>query len=122
MRSILLVVASLLLGCQATAQSEASASLDAKDLPAVLSAMVPLMDSGYSEAQSAELQRLAASMKVDEDKERTFAIVYKGKAARLRVVLHCDDVDAYEVWFYTVPELANRMQEEIKRVMQRLGR
>lgn len=122
-RSLFLALSAALSRVFASGQTaEASASLDAGDLPAVLSAIVPLIERGFASAQVAELVQLAKSMKIDEERDRTFSIAYKGQSARLRVVLHCDDTDNFELFFFTHPDLAQQIHERIRRVMEQLGR
>lgn len=111
----------LLLAFDPAASAQASVNIDRRDIRSVLLALVPLIQKGFDERQVAEVEQLAKSMDLDDERDIRFKITYKNQQTTLLVVLHCDDVDDFEVFFWTVPELAKEIQAQIRSVVTKLG-
>jgi len=103
----------LLQGC-ASPGAEASTNLDLADLAPLLKSVQRLIQSGFSDAEVAQIDATAHSMPVNQTKELKFQTVFHGTNTALRLQVKKDDVDAVSVWFITSPELAAEIQTAMK--------
>jgi len=88
--------------------------LEPRDLPKLLQAIRPFVEKGFGQSEIDAVERLAASTPVKSTGTKTFPISYRGKDTAMRVELKKDDVDAIDIWFITVPELAKEIQAKMK--------
>jgi len=93
---------------------EASTSFDLEHVAPFLDRVVKMIDSGFGPKERNVLVQMVSSMKVEEERTREFNITYHGQGTTLRIHVFMDDVDSPDIAFFTAPELAQRIQQEIE--------
>ena len=102
----------LLFGCGPTLK-EASSNFDAKDVVSFLQVVSGLVESGFGLTERNQLLETIKSMKVDEKKSIEFSVTFKAQQTPLKVSVHIDDIDAVDLYFYSVPGLAEAIHAEL---------
>jgi len=100
---------------------EAGTNFDADLVAPFLDRVAKLIESGFGAEERNSVVQMVASMKVDEERTREFNISYRGQKALLRMHVFLDDVDAPDIAFFTVPELADAISEEISEFFDERG-
>ncbi|MGY0635265.1 hypothetical protein [Luteimonas sp. A478] len=77
--------------------------------------------SGLEPARADELAQSIESLSVEQTGNWEYEVVANGKTERLVVVAFKDDVDAPDLAFYSSPELASRIQEQLESFAQAQG-
>lgn len=67
------------------------------------------------------LTKAIDSLPVDQTGKWEFSVISGGKTERLVVVAFKDDMDAPDLAFYSSPELASRIQEQLESFAQAQG-
>ncbi len=101
--------------------NEASANFDLENVQPFLERLKPLIESGFSDKEILQLQKSVASMEVDEEKDFEFQIKYNGQSSALKIHVFMDDIESPDIAFFAVPELADKIDEEIQRFFEDLG-
>jgi hypothetical protein len=114
--SVKLMIASAIMLLQECASSgaEASTNLDLADLTPLLKSVQRLIQSGFGDAEVAQIGATAKSTPVKQTKELEFQTVFHGARTAVRLQIKKDDVDVVSVWFITSPELAREIQTAMK--------
>jgi hypothetical protein len=100
---------------------EASMNFDSENVRPFLERLKPLVESGFSDGEVLQVQRMMEDLKIDEEKELEFPIHYRGRQTILRVRIFMDDVNSPDVYFFTDPELAKEIDKELERFADELG-
>jgi hypothetical protein len=100
---------------------EASTNLDLKHLEPLLVRIIPLIESGFSTQEVRQVVAATKAMKVEDAKKFSFSIRFQGSSSSLDIQVEMDDVDAINVYFFGVPELAEKISKEIKRFSDEQG-
>lgn len=86
-----------------------------------LAALSRSFTSGLDASQADALTRSIDSLPVEQTGNWEYKVVANGKTERLVVVAFKDDVDAPDLAFYSSPDLAARIQEQLKTFAQARG-
>jgi hypothetical protein len=100
---------------------EASTSFDSENVGPFLGRLKPLIESGFSDGEIIQVQRMMERLKIDEEKELEFPIRYHGRQTVLRVRIFMDDVDSPDLYFFTDPELAKEIDKAMEKLADELG-
>ena len=100
---------------------EASMNFDSENVRPFLERLKPLIESGFSDEEILQVQRMMEVLKIDDEKELEFPIRYRGRQTVLRVGIFMDDVNAPDVYFFTDPELAKEIDKEMEKFADELG-
>jgi len=100
---------------------EASMNFDSENVRPFLERLKPLIESGFSDEEILQVQRMMEVLKIDDEKELEFPILYRGRETVLRVGIFMDDVNAPDVYFFTDPELAKEIDKEMEKFADELG-
>lgn len=106
-------VVMLLQGCTSPG-AEASTNLDLADLTPLLKSVQRLIQSGFGDAEVAQIDAMVRLMPVGQTRELKFQTVFRGMKMAVRLQIKKDDVDAVDIWFFTSPELAAEIQKAMK--------
>lgn len=90
--------------------SEASMNFDLPQVGPFLGRMAELV-SGFGAREIVQVTQLLGELEVGEERELRFEVNHAGQAVPLRVGVFMDDVDAPDVYFFTVPKLAAEIDE-----------
>ena len=88
-------------------------NFDMADVQPFLKRIPPLLDSGFSDKEIMQVHRAAKSLKVEAEKTLKFSVQYKGHETPLHITIVMDDIDAPDMYFFTHPELADKIQGEM---------
>ena len=131
MRKHLASVALLLLGfLGATAPTfgadrdglaEASMSFDQEGVEPFLKRVAGLVESGFAASDAKDLSGRIGSLGIEESGAWEFTVSYNGNSTRLVVEAFQDDYDAPDLYFFTSPELAARIDEELQSFGEEMG-
>ena len=101
---------------------ESSTNFDASDIRPFCKRVSPLITAGFGDAEITAVADLAQSMAHEEEKELVFNIRLGNQECVMRIVLFKDDIDSFQVFFFSPPELAEKITAEIVRYCDELGR
>jgi hypothetical protein len=100
---------------------ESSMNFDMKNLRPFLVRLSHIVQAGFSESEIETVISLAMKLKVDQQNDFTFDIKYNDKSTKLKISILLDDIDAPDVYFYSCPELANAINNEMVKFAEELG-
>ena len=112
-RSMIASAIMMFQGCSSPG-AEASTNLDLADLTPLLKSIQRLIQSGFGDAEVAQIDATVRGMPVNQTKELNFQTVFHGTSTAVRLQVKKDDVDAVSVWFITSPALAAEIQTAMK--------
>ncbi|MGG3471365.1 hypothetical protein ABES02_28325 [Neobacillus pocheonensis] len=93
---------------------EASMNFDMNNVKPFLQHISPLIDSGFSKKEITQVQEKIEKMKPDDEYEvGKFDIVYQDKKTQLIINAFMDSPDAPDIYIFTTPDLANKIQDEM---------
>ena len=99
---------------------EASMNFDTENLKPFLLRVAGFVEKGFAADEIDKVMALARLPHQSEE-EVQFSVVYGGARAPLRVRVFMDDVEAPDVYFFTSPQLAKRIDQELKAFCEELG-
>jgi hypothetical protein len=99
---------------QVTKLGEASMNFDTEGLQEYVQRLPPLIDAGFGEHEIARLMAEVREMEHDEERSLDFPITWRGKPTTLLVTLFMDDIDAPDVGFLALPDLAERIDADMR--------
>lgn len=94
-------------------RTEASCNFDIANLPTFLARIPGLVSSGFGAGEIQKVVQLAKTMNVNDDRQFEFPIEFQGETATLKIQVVMDDYESPDVYFFTVPELAQRISGEM---------
>jgi hypothetical protein len=100
---------------------EASMNFDSENVRPFLERLKPMIEFGFSDNEISQVQKWMDGLKVDDEKELEFPIKYHGEKSVLRVRVFMDDVDSPNVYFFTHPQLAREISQEIGKFAEEHG-
>lgn len=100
---------------------ESSTSFDTPNLQPFLERLVPLVESGFGQAEVAEVMAAAVALKHNAEAEFSFNIRNRDTSARLEIGLFADDFEVVDVYFMSPPQLAKQIDAEIVSYFDELG-
>ncbi len=103
-----------------TEMAEASMNFDSRRVRPFLERISPLV-TGFEEAEIARVLRVVEELSIDEESELVFAVLYEQKPISLRIRIFKDDVDAPDLYFFTVPPLADKIQQSMRTFSEEHG-
>ena len=101
--------------------SEASMNFDQEGVGPFLVELSRAFTSGLELSQAETLALSIDSLPVEQTGSWEYEVAANGKTERLVVVAFKDDVDAPDLAFYSSPELAARIQEQLDSFAQAQG-
>jgi len=104
------------------AEVEASANLDADDVEPVLQRLSSLVSSGFSAHDAHILAIQIAAQPVRTEETHMIGVTFAGHRAAIRVVVWKDDPQAYNIYFFTAPDLAAALNRAIAAHMAAVGK
>jgi hypothetical protein len=102
-------------------RTEASCNFDLDNLETFLTRLPGLISSGFGAGDIQKVVKLARTMNVDDDEQLEFSIEFERKPAALKIQVVMDDYESPDVYFFTVPELAQRISNEMRQFAEELG-
>jgi len=99
---------------------ESSSNFDIENVRPFLERVSRLIESGFGETEILQVCAVIDAMEHDEEKEREFPIGYAGIACHLRVGIFMDEVDTPDIHFFTTPELALQIDDEMEKFFDEL--
>jgi hypothetical protein len=100
---------------------ETSGNFDLENVRPFLERLKPFIESGFSYEEILQIQRSMESMDVDGEKDFEFQIRFKGRSSVLKIHVFMDDIESPDIAFFAVPELADKIDEEMLRFFEELG-
>jgi hypothetical protein len=100
---------------------EASGNFDLENVQPFLKRLKPLIEFGFSDEEINQIQKSLESMEVDDEKDFEFQIKFKGQSSVLKIHVFMDDIESPDVAFFAVPELEDKIDEEMQRFFEELG-
>ncbi|MGD6817689.1 hypothetical protein [Metabacillus sp. 84] len=95
---------------------EASMNFDIEYVTLFLKRIVLLIESGFSETECKQVQNRLERMEHDEELEvGRFDIVYQKQKTTLIINAFMDSPESPDIYIYTKPGFAGRIQEEMSR-------
>jgi hypothetical protein len=101
--------------------SEASMNFDQEGVGPFLAELSRSLTSGLDISQANTLAQSIDALPVEQTGNWEYQVVVKGKTERLVVVAFKDDLDSPDLAFYSSPELAARIQEQLESFAQAQG-
>ena len=101
--------------------AEASCNFDLSNLETFLARIPGLISSGFGAGEIHRVVSLAKDMDINADEQLEFPIEFQGKAVTLKIQVVMDDYESPDVYFFTVPELAQKISDEMGRFVDELG-
>ena len=92
---------------------EASMNFDTDGLAEYVQRLPALIGGGFGEAEIARVMAEVREMEHNEGRILDFPITWQGEPTTLLVEVFMDDIDAPDVAFIAVPELAARIQSDM---------
>ena len=100
---------------------ETSGNFDLENVRPFLERLKPFIESGFSDKEMIQIQKSIESMDVDDEKDFEFLIKFKGQSSTLKIHVFMDDIESPDIAFFAVPELADKIDEEMQRFVEELG-
>lgn len=100
---------------------ESSMNFDMKNLRPFLVRLSHIVQAGFSESEIETVMSSANNMKVNQQNDFTFDIKYNEKRTKLKISIFLDDIDAPDVYFYSCPELATTINNEMVKFAEEFG-
>jgi hypothetical protein len=94
--------------------SEASMNFDQEGVGPFLLRLSRIVGADFDSAAAEKVTDAVDALDVDEIGNWEFRLSGNGSTRRLVIVAYKDDVDAPDLAFYTSPELATRIQEQLE--------
>jgi hypothetical protein len=91
--------------------AESSGSFDVDEVQPFLDKLGRSLDAGFGPAEIEQVMSLLRQQAVGDEAELEFSVTYKGERVPLNLTLFMDDVNAPELYFFTSPALAARLDE-----------
>ena len=104
-----------------TELAEASMNFDSADVRPFLERIARTLHV-FSPADVDRLSQEITALPVDGEREWQFEVDHEGSKVPLRIRAAMDDVDAPDVYFFTVPALAESLQKELKAFADERGK
>lgn len=92
---------------------EASMNFDSPRVGPFLKRVAGLV-SGFGARESAQVTQLLTELEVGEERELRFEVKHAGQMVPFHIGVFMDDVDAPDLYFFTVPQLAAEIDELMK--------
>lgn len=99
---------------------EASMNFDLELVEPFLQSVSGLM-GGFGPEQVRSVVRIARELAIDEEREVVLPVVYRGKMVELTIQVFKDDEDAPDLYFLTVPELAEVLDARMLAFAEEMG-
>jgi len=99
---------------------ESSSNFDLEHVRPFLERVSPLIESGFGLTEIEQVCQVVEAMEVDDEKELEFPIRYAGGDSHLRVGIFMDDEDAVDLYFFSKPELAIQIDDEMEKFFNQL--
>jgi len=80
-----------------------------------------IVQEGFSESEIETIMSSAKKLKVDQQNDFTFEVKHNDKTTKLKISIFLDDIDAPDVYFYSCPELASAINNEMVKFAEELG-
>ena len=100
---------------------ESSTGFDLEHVRPFLKRISLLIESGFGETQIDRVCQLAEKMEVDATEELEFPIRFGGKDTFMRITIFMDDVESPDVYFFSPPDLAAKIDAEMESFFEELG-
>jgi hypothetical protein len=100
---------------------ETSGNFDLENVRPFLERLKPFIESGFSDKEIGQIQKYVESMEVDDERDFEVPIKFKGQSSVLKIHVFMDDIESPDIAFLAVPELADKIDEEMKRFFEELG-
>lgn len=122
---VLVVAIVVVVGCKQKSASsklqESSMNFDMQNLQPFLLRVSHIVQAGFTESEIEIIMSSAKNMKVDQQNDFSFDITHNDKRAKLKISIFLDDIDAPDVYFYSCPELARKINNEMIKFAEELG-
>ena len=106
---------------QPAASSEASMNFDLENLAPFLERVSGLVETGFGEAEIADLTAEVSAMALDDERQWSFSVTHAGQPTALQVRVFMGDIDAPDVAFFTSDPLAEAIRQELTAFAEALG-
>ena len=121
MKKVLGAIIALFAANGVQADSEASMNFDIENVLPFLTRLITIVDSGINAKKVNEMYVFTKSVSIESQKEMNFEVIYKGKKTPFKYSVFMDDIDAPDLYFFTSPELATRIESEMNMFTKELG-
>ena len=109
-----------LVGCTGATQpidtsglTEASMNLDQEHVGPLLTDISKIFSAGFTQDSAAKLTDQVDGLWVGQSGNWEFSVTFNGQPARLVIAAYKDDTDAPDLYFFTSPDVAARINEEL---------
>ena len=103
-------------------EQESSANVDAEDLAPILTRLRHLTTGGLTAQQADSLRARLTAQPVQTEATYPLHVTRAGRPVTVRLVVWKDDPQAYDIFFFTTPELAKALDREIAAYMASVGK
>ena len=100
---------------------ESSANFDMENVRPFLQRISPFIESGFGEVQIQQVCQLAESLAHNAEQELEFPIRYAGRGSLLRIGIFMDDISAPDVYSFSPPALAAKIDAELEMFCDEMG-
>lgn len=100
---------------------EASFNIDLENVETFLRTLIEDIEKGFNQKQISKVYKMIVKMKVDEEKEKKFPIIFQGNKTQLIIGVLKDDFEEIDLHFYTDPILADIIDNRILSFCEKMG-
>jgi len=103
------------------ALSEASMNFDQEGVEPLLLRLAGVVDSGFSHSDARALATRVAELELEQAGTWSYSVSFEGQSVPLVVEAFQDDHEAPDLYFFSTPSLAARIDSELKRFAEEQG-
>ncbi len=125
--SVLLISFLIIVSCKgkdskfASELKEVSTELDLRNFKPFLNKIIPLIDSGFTNSEIDMIFDEVQDLQRDTENNYNFKIKYKGNESIMKVKVIKEDVDIVGLFIFSVPNLSDKINEELFKLMEEKG-
>ena len=99
---------------------ESSMNFDMENLEPFLQRVASLISEGFGQAEVSQIVGNAQAMVIDQEKSQEFTIQFDGKQSPFGGTIVMDDIDAPDAYFFSPPDLAIKIDEQMDKFCEEL--
>jgi len=100
--------------------AESSADFDREQVEPFLQRLSSALDAGFGPEEIARVLTTLDRLSLDEEAELEFSVVYQGETVPLDLTLALDEPESPDLYFFTSPALAARLDALMDQLAQEL--
>ena len=101
--------------------TEFSTNFDSDMVRPFLERIQPFIESGFGPAQIQQVCDVVATLKHDEERDLEFSIRHAGKTGTLRIHIFMDDIASPDIYFFSPPDVTQKIEAEFQRFANERG-